>query len=367
MVHPPQVTTPGLLLPPRSPALDDLRLLAAGCRACSAKGHVDQVLRARGVKAVDLRAAGVTVRFELEPVPTVLPATSGTRGMPREASPGGLPCGRADAMGETSEENTKPAVGEKLSATINRCLQLSVGCCVYQKGKYLLGHVERDAERLRPSLCLHAPAPPPPPPPPGPSLTMSLPFVREVPYEENGDTGSSEEDAGLSRLSGINGGPTTFSPNILRATTPESGHPSTLSATAAGGGGGTPRLSSMTGLGVGATDDWHWGGGPGPRPCKEALSVIQSLRVPLSDPHYFRMAGVSMHLGMANAAGGARVDGAQVLGGPEDGDEGWGGELLITRCAVLGNPRQPRSRADVMLSSITLEVRGFQGAPIHLN
>ena len=36
------------------------------------------------------------------------------------------------------------------------------------------------------------------------------------------------------------------------------------------------------------------GGGLGPRPCKEALDVVQSLRLPLSDPHYFRISEMSL-------------------------------------------------------------------------
>ncbi|CAM9839083.1 unnamed protein product, partial [Ascophyllum nodosum] len=67
-----------------SSALDDLRVLAASCRACSSKGYVEGILRRRGTKDVDLRAAGVTVRFDLEPDP--LEARAGNGGA-RDADP----------------------------------------------------------------------------------------------------------------------------------------------------------------------------------------------------------------------------------------------------------------------------------------
>ena len=50
----------------------------------------------------------------------------------------------------------------------------------------------------------------------------------------------------------------------------------------------------------------------------------------------------------------SRGKGSRCWGGDRPGD-GWTGEFLVTRCAVAGNPRQPRTRADFMLSRIRVE------------
>ena len=186
---------------------------------------MEGVLRRCGIKDVDLRAAGVIIRFDLDPDP----------------------CN-------------------------GHLLQLSVGCCLYQKGKYLLGHVEGEQPVVPPRRR----------PPPTPPLQS-------------------------------------------RAETPEA--------------------------------PTHWGGGLGPRPCKEALDVVQSLRLPLSDPDYFRISEMSLLLGVWVAEKDTEVSRkrVQVLGGGDRPGDGWTGELLLTRCAVAGNPTQPRTRADLMLSQIRVE------------
>ncbi|CAN0407640.1 unnamed protein product, partial [Discosporangium mesarthrocarpum] len=64
--HSSKVIVPGRLLPPRPKALEYLRRLAAGRRACSSQGHVESVCRRRGRKAVDSRLAGITITFQLD-------------------------------------------------------------------------------------------------------------------------------------------------------------------------------------------------------------------------------------------------------------------------------------------------------------
>ncbi|CAM9113551.1 unnamed protein product, partial [Scytosiphon promiscuus] len=106
-LHSSKVSTPGLILPARSPALDNLRVLAAGCRACSTKGHVSDVLRARGTKDVDVRAAGFNVRFVLDP-------HSATAAAAHPPSPGGS-TGDEEMGGVTSEEEDPFSVAERRS------------------------------------------------------------------------------------------------------------------------------------------------------------------------------------------------------------------------------------------------------------
>lgn len=366
-----QVLTPGLLLPSRSPDLDNLRVLAAGCRACSTKGHVADVLHARGTKDVDVRAAGFAIRFELEPPPPVSTGTSAVR----HPSPswrsgvGGLP------SGVRAEDHTAlPFVAETADAgeasarrSPHTCFELTVGCCIYQKGRYLLGHAEggestTGSPRLPPLASSSSSRGPPPPPPPS------------APQEKTGREvggGSGDDDRGevlnlgerrtagydSSAPGGGGGGPQRLSP----PQTP-------TSATEPVDGAGQPAAPHE---GARAT---HWGGGPGPRPCEGALAIVQSLRVPLSDPHYFRVADLSLSLGVmeegpvedaGEEAPGKRLRRLRrrrtlvVLGGQDNTDDGWTGELLVTRCAVVGNPRQPGTRADAMLSRIRVEVSLF--------
>lgn len=372
-----QISTPGLILPARSPALDNLRVLAAGCRACSTKGHVADVLRARGTKDIDVRAAGFTVRFELEPRSTAVkvarpPSPSGSTGdeggglmRSEHELPGGgeVKTEEEEVAGDAQASSAKPAGASEggARASPRTCLELAIGCCIYQKGRYLLGHAEgvgstTASPRNPAGLSSRVPPLPPPPPPPPPSLPLSptpLPPVREAnngKEVEGGIDGEAREDhvhspeertgAGVSR--GVQ--PSTSKTATSLPPTPGS------AGKAVGG-----RVHE-----AGAT---LWGGGPGPRPCREALTIVQSLRVPLSDPHYFRIADLSIYLGVFGAeeqdeAGSeALAQRTQVLGGQDNADEGWTGELLVTRCAVVGNPRQPGTRADAMLSRIRVEVR----------
>lgn len=376
-----QVSTPGLILPARSPALDNLRVLAAGCRACSTKGHVSEVLRARGTKDVDVRAAGFTIRFELEPhsVPTDVrpPPPSGrarderVKGMRGEEDT--LPVGGAEAETEETAADASaaaagPADASKSdgvgSASPRTCLELAVGCCIYQKGRYLLGHAEgAESTTVPPRHPPGSPSrfPPSPPPPMTTTTTTRLPPVNEDNTSngremEAGENGGRRGDLATLPAAQTGNESSPAMQQSLAAETTTSPPRRPTSATKPVGG---TRLQTVQG--VGAT---HWGGGPGPRPCDEALTIVQSLRVPLSDPHYFRVAELSMYLTVtgankqqSGADGGALVQHTQVLGGRENADDGWAGELLVTRCAVVGNPRQPGTRADAMLSRIRVEVR----------
>lgn len=251
-------------------------------------------------------------------------------------------------------------------ASPRTCLELAIGCCIYQKGRYLLGHAEgvgssTASPRNHAGLASRVPPPPTPPPPPPPSLPVSptpLAPVREAHNGKEAEGGidgegreglvsSPKERTGKGASHGVqpSTGETAASPPPT---------PGSASKTVRG------RVQQTTTHEAAAT---LWGGGPGPQPCREALTIVQSLRVPLSDPHYFRIADLSMYLSVPGAgeqgeAGGeALVQRTQVLGGHDNVDEGWAGELLVTRCAVVGNPRQPGTRADAMLSRIRVEVR----------
>lgn len=363
----PQVVTPGLLLPPRSPALDDLRLLAAGCRACSTKGHVDRALRARGGKAVDVRAAGVSVRFDLEPTTDDLDAADNRVAMSRRRTRHRQVQSSNTVAGAPFDEKMEDedARMEPRSSATRRCLQLSIGRCVYQKGKYLRQHLEEDSStsvRSSMNLPAHLPSFPPPPPPPRPS-PLSPPNYRLPPSRLpalSRDSSTEKDIAGTydegrlepalssgTRASGVSSPKRDQNASPASVFAPGRSPDRPLSRTASSGAGS-------------AQGDQHWGGGIGPRPCKEALTVIQSLRAPLSDPHYFRVFSLSVSLGTleTNDAGAVVVGtSSEVFGGGHEADCGWTGELLVTRCAVLGNPRQPRTRADAMLSPITVEVK----------
>lgn len=377
----PQVWTPGLLLPARSPALDELRVLAAGCRACSTKNYVDNVLHARGTKNVDVRAAGVSVRFELEPSPGAGSAAAASPPSPqgctvngetkmrdegarsskadegvRRSKEDGVGANRAGDREEakTAEKSTAPALAAGLGKATSEkkiaeteCFELSVGCCIYQKGKYLLGHAEGEdsiAALRQPSSVSASRAPSLFQPPLSPHPPQ--PLARKTVAIGNGESGGTgrERASGLpldTRSSDAVKPPLTTAPSSMRKE--------------------EEKLSPMHGteqLRDPATRDL-WGGGPGPKPCEEAVAIIKSLRVPLSDPHYLRVADTSLYLGVMSPKkdGGAFVRRTQVLGGGEGAYDGWAGELLITRCAVVGNPRQPRTRADAMLSRIRVEVR----------
>lgn len=362
-----QVLTPGLLLPTRSPDLDNLRVLAAGCRACSTKGHVSDVLHARGTKDVDVRAAGFAIRFELKP--------SGTSAV-RHPSPGwrsevgGLPSGVRAEDHTAGPFVAEAADAEEASARTSphMCLELTVGCCIYQKGRYLLGHAEggestTGSPRLPPltsSMSSSSRGPPPPPP---------SALQEKTSKEMGGGSGDDREEGlklGEKRTAGYDsapggggggGGPQRFSP-------PQTPTSATRPVDGAGQAAAPHEGATAT----------HWGGGPGPRPCEEALAIVQSLRVPLSDPHYFRVADLSLSLGETEEAPGKDAGEEEpvqrrrrrrtpvVLGGQENTDDGWTGELLVTRCAVVGNPRQPGTRADAMLSRIRVEVSLFSTA-----
>ncbi|CAM9614355.1 unnamed protein product, partial [Ectocarpus fasciculatus] len=360
--HSSKVLTPGLLLPARSPDLDNLRVLAAGCRACSTKGHVSDVLHARGTKDVDVRAAGFAIRFELDP--PLSSATSAVR--PRSPSGrsgvGGLPSGvRAeDHAGGPFVAETADAGEASARTSPHTCLELTVGCCIYQKGRYLLGHAEggestTGSPRLPPLASSSSSRGPPPPPPSA--------LQEKTGKEVGAGSGDDREE-------------------VLKHGEKRTGYG--YGSSAPGGAGGTQRLSPpqtptsaakpVDGTGQAATPhegarETHWGGGPGPRPCEGALAIVQSLRVPLSDPHYFRVADLSLSLDVTEEGPGKdageeepvqqRRRGGRtpvVLGGQENTDDGWTGELLVTRCAVVGNPRQPGTRADAMLSRIRVEV-----------
>ncbi|CAM9124002.1 unnamed protein product [Laminaria digitata] len=353
-----KVSTPGLLLPPRSPALDELRLLAAGCRACSTKDYVDNVLHARGTKNVDVRAAGVTVRFELEPAPEEAGTAAADEVVrPFKAEGFGANGGgdRGVGTGGKSAAPAKAGLGSasEEKSTETDCFVLSVGCCIYQKGKYLLGHAEGDKST---AALRHPPVSSRPP-----SLFQSPPLSpRPLPrVRENVTRDAEEESRGVDRKL-ANGAPLdTRSPVPSDADKPPltktpSSKPTAEKSPPMRGTRGTRGTEKVRGP---AMSD-YWGGGPGPKPCEEAVAIIKSLRVPLSDPHYFRVADTSLCLGSMSAKekGGVFVRRTQVLGGREEADDGWAGELLITRCAVVGNPRQPRTRADAMLSRIRVEV-----------
>ena len=268
---------------------------------------MEGVLRRRGTKDVDLRAAGVTVRFDLEPNP--LEARAGNGG----ARDAGLvvDADRKDSGGCTGDTTRHPPGGAPEGSDAGNCrlFQLSVGCCIYQKGKYLLGHVEGEQSMVPPRRR------PPPTPPLQSRAESSSPL--ETPSSPH-----SPEGAAASRV---------------EAPRPKTPLPASRNASEAPA---------------------HWGGGLGPRPCKEALDVVQSLRLPLSDPHYFRICEMSLLLGVSVAEEKGREVSrkrVQVLGGGDRPGDGWTGEFLVTRCAVVGNPRQPRTRADFMLSRIRVE------------
>lgn len=363
----PQVATPGTLLLPRSPALDDLRRLAAGCRACSTKGHVERALRARGVKTVDLRAAGVTVRLELEPASgdgfardSGAPATGeGCVGTRRGS--GSVSGGTGSAR--TREGADEAAVGP--ATTRRTYFKLSVGCCTYQKGKYLTRHVDGEppaGARLYSSPLVHLSRPPPPPLPPPPRPPPFSPVARLSPPSRlptsSRDPFGRSEDAVQDRnwrADPVASGDSETG-RVSRQSTDELGGSPRGPAPGDGGSGVRPH----------AGDGAHWGGGKGPRPSKAALATIQSLRVPLSDPHYVRVSGLSLCLAKTGGGGGVEAAGGsftEIIGGGDNAREGWNGELVLTRCAVLGNPGQPRVRADAVLSLVRVEVRRRRPSP----
>lgn len=258
-------------------------------------------MRRRGTKDVDLRTGGVTVRFNFDPAE-------------------GLGGGKAD------HERSIPADSQ------SRDLLLSIGCCIYQKGKYLLGHVEGG----QPAVPRRRPlrTPPPFPPPPQHSEGEVGKVVADLPSP--GVHASSVENLPLSI------------PKSTPSEAPEV--PQFFTDTPANRDGAVMPSKAHDAQ----EQPTHWGGGPGRRPCKEALAIVQSLRVPLSDPHYFRICTMSLFLREACGTGGAMPQ-TQVLGGGDNPGDGWAGEFLVTRCAVAGNPRQPRTRADFMLSRIRVE------------
>lgn len=311
---------------------------------------MDSVLRVRGVKDVDLRAAGLKVGFELEAAPaattgcSVPTPRSGTEeGGDGSSRDNGIGTGEA-ARGRTEDsgDKTERCSGDAPTlADASRQLQLSVGCCIYQKGKYLLGHLEScddsSAARLPPAISSRTP-------PRSPMLSL----VRTDTDEGKAGSDRGAAFASLTQAVPRFDGSTGLSPaDRKRRSTPHDISTSILWPE------GSPRRARETG--VQDTEELHrWGGGPGPRPCEEALTVIKSLRVPLSDPHYFRVTDLSLYLLEDD---GAFVRCAPMLEGGEGADDGWEGEVLVTRCAVVGNPRQPRTRADAMLSRIRVEVR----------
>lgn len=306
------MSTPGTLLPSISPALEDLRFLAAACRACSAKGYVDSVLRRRGTKDVDLRTRGVTIRFKFEPH-VVEPAE----------------CLGGEKEDPVTRDRSTPADSQ------SRDLLLSIGCCIYQKGKYLLGHVEGG----QPAAPRRLRTPSPFPPPPQHSEGEVGKVVADLPSP--GVHASSVENLPLSIRKSAPLEPPEVPPLFTDTTTNRDG-------------GVPPRTFASKAHDAQEEEPAHWGGGPGPRPCKEALAIVQSLRVPLSDPHYFRICTMSLFLKETYGTGGVMRQ-TQVLGGGDNPGDGWAGEFLVTRCAVAGNPRQPRTRADFMLSRIRVE------------
>lgn len=314
---------------------------------------MDQVLRARGGKAVDLRAAGITVRFELG---SATPTAAGAASSERSTAAQEASRRRAQRQARKTVENSVKIEFEAVMGTVHgvthaagasaadaavtpdgpsgpiapdgcNCFQLSIGCCVYQKGKYLLRHVEGGDSEARDGATTATRA-----------TSSNLPYVWELSGKENDGVGV---EIGVldNRHPVCDGEADVAAPNLRRAGSASSGLRRKMPETH-------------------ATDNWHWGGGPGPRPCQEAVVVIKSLRLPLSDPHYFRVDDLAVELGTyTTRSGGEFVGRTQVLGGGEDPDRGWAGELLVTRCAVLGNPRQPGTRADAMLSRIRVEVR----------
>lgn len=312
---------------------------------------MESVLRVRGVKNVDLRAAGLKVRFELEassPIATAgvhapIPRSGNKGGNDGESRDNGIGLGEEARGGtEDSGDEAEGVSGAPPVADAFRQLQLSVGCCIYQKGKYLLGHAESCDDS---SATGHHPPVLSRTPPRSPPLSL----VRS--------------DTGDGKAGGERGA--AFASPTQPAPRPD-GNGSRLSP-AYRKSVSTPHDTAMSPswpqrspprereTGVLDTEELHgWGGGPGPRPCEEALTVVKSLRVPLSDPHYFRVADVSLSL---LEEGGGFVRRVPMLRGGEGADDGWEGEVLVTRCAVVGNPRQPRTRADAMLSRMRVEVR----------
>lgn len=287
-----------------------------------------------------------------------------------DALPGGAEAKTEETAADASAAAAAagPAKASKSGAgrTPRTCLELAVGCCIYQKGKYLLGHAE-GAESTTTAASRHPPASSSRVPPP-PSLSPTrLPPV----HEQNNGGKDKDTEAGENGIHGEDlatlpegRAASELSPGMQRSTAETTTRSPPRTPTSATEPAEGTRLQMAQG--VGAT---HWGGGPGPRPCEEALTIVQSLRVPLSDPHYFRVAELSMYLTVIGAekregVGGALVQRTQVLGGRENADDGWAGELLVTRCAVVGNPRQPGTRADAMLSRIRVEVR-FAGTRVH--
>lgn len=278
-----------------------------------------------------MRAAGITVRFELG---SATPTAAGTASGERRTAAQEAARRRAKRQARKAAKNSVKTEFEAVMGTVHgathaagasaanagvipdapsdpiaaderSCFQLSIGCCVYQKGKYLLRHVEGGGPEARSGAT---------------SLGVETGVLGDRHPAHDGETDAA-------------------SPNLRRAGSDSSGMRHKMSETH-------------------ATDHSHWGGGPGPRPCQEALVVVKSLRLPLSDPHYFRVDDLALDLGTyTTRSGGEFMRRTQVLGGGEDPDRGWGGELLVTRCAVLGNPRQPGTRADAMLSRIRVEVR----------
>lgn len=267
--------------------------------------------------------------------------------------------GGDDRGAKTAGKSAAPAAAglrrgseAKGSAGGTECFELSVGCCIYQKGKYLLGHAEGDDESTAAGAAAalrHSSVSPraasslfQPPLSPNP-----LPLARET------FGGGKGESGGRGRKKSNGSQPDTRSP-VPANKPPQAATPSSKPTD---GESSSVRAGTEELRGPARRD--CWGGGPGPKPCEEAVAIIKSLRVPLSDPHYFRVADTSLYLGVMGAGKNGRgfVRRAQVLGGREEADHGWAGELLITRCAVVGNPRQPRTRADAMLSRIRVEVR----------
>lgn len=275
-----------------------------------------------------------------------------------------LPDGGEEKTDEKAASDASAAATRPARARPRTCLELAVGCCIYQKGRYLLGHAEgvrpTTASPRNPAGSSSRALPPSSPPPSLPLSPAPLPPVREEDHgketeggidgEGRGGLVSSPEERTRRDVSpGMQ--PTTTSPARSLPQTPRTPRKPV----------GARAQQQPTTHEAGAI---HWGGGPGPRPCREALTIVQSLRVPLSDPHYFRIADLSMYLGVTatdaeergEVGGEALVQRTQVLGGQDNADEGWTGELLVTRCAVVGNPRQPGTRADAMLSRIRVEV-----------
>ena len=147
---------------------------------------MEGVLRRRGTKDVDLLAAGVTARYDVEPDP--LEGRAGNGGA-RGADPI-VDADRKDSGGCMGDTTRHPPGGapEGSDAGNGRLFQLSVGCCIYQKGKYLLGHVEGEQSMVPPRR-----RPPPTPPLQSRAESSSPPETPSSPHSPEGAAASRVE------------------------------------------------------------------------------------------------------------------------------------------------------------------------------